>query len=282
MILLFWKFKQGGEYMKKYIILLLTLVFLLIGCSAKVNTRPDDIREEIWDNGIKYGRLINYYVDNKEIIPDGFAERIALYCDVRNYKNLNDSEKEILTTTSNLTINSLKTVFFGEEIPQEYKQNLKDLESFYGEGTLDSSNVTEKDLSNNIVNSLLAKEESKNKVIDDYMKENNITLTAKDVQYDIKNNLDKNFAIVGTAELDNYYNYGFDERMEKDYFVAFVIPEGSSYSDGWYLYFHRDSFDKLFRELKNGNRNIMATCQIPKWRYEDGQNNMAIVESLSW
>jgi len=70
--------------------------------------------------------------------------------------------------------------------------------------------------------------------------------------------------------------------MERDYFVAYVIPDGESYSNGWYLYFHRESFNELFRELKNGKIDIMATSVIPKSRYKSGQNNMAKVLSVSW
>lgn len=50
-----------------------------------------------------------------------------------------------------------------------------------------------------------------------FMKEKNVRLMGKDVQFDMKNNLDIEFAMEGSAELDNYYNYGFDD-LEVDYF----------------------------------------------------------------
>ena len=56
-----------------------------------------------------------------------------------------------------------------------------------------------------------------------YMQENGITLTAKDVQYDMQNNLDQNFAILGTGELDTYYNYGFAD-VESEYFSVDITP----------------------------------------------------------
>ncbi len=115
-----------------------------------------------------------------------------------------------------------------------------------------------------------------------YMEENNIKLTAKDVQYDMANNLNKEFAISGNAELDDYYNYGFDDDMEDDYFVASVRPEGGSYSEEWYLYFHRESFKELFTKLKKVKVNIIATAEIPDYRFKKGQGNMAIVKQASW
>lgn len=114
-----------------------------------------------------------------------------------------------------------------------------------------------------------------------YMDENNIKLTAKDVQFDMESNLDKKFAIMGSAELDDYYNYGFDD-IEGDYFCVQVEPYGGKYSDRWYLYFHRDSFEALFNKLKQGDRTIIATCTIPKYRYKNGMNNMAIVKSVRY
>lgn len=110
----------------------------------------------------------------------------------------------------------------------------------------------------------------------------NIALKARDVQYDMTNNLDKEFVISGLAELDDYYNYGFDRRIESKYFCVNVTPTGGSYSDRWYLYFHRESFKELFNELKQGKRNVTAVCTIPSGRYKEGQGNMAQVKRVEW
>ena len=112
-----------------------------------------------------------------------------------------------------------------------------------------------------------------------FMEEHNLTLTAKDVQYDMGNNVDKSFVITGTAKLDDYYNYGFDDAMEKDFFVIRVNP--SDNSDEWYLYCGRSSLEKLFNILKeNSEAFIIAECKIPKSRYEEGQGNMAIAQAV--
>lgn len=113
-------------------------------------------------------------------------------------------------------------------------------------------------------------------------KDNNINLDAKDVQYDMVNNLDKSFALHGTAELDDYYNYGFDDDMEADYFCIRVRPIGGSYSDEWYIYLHRSSFKELYDKLKVDKKEVILQCKIPKYRYEKNMNNMAICESAWW
>lgn len=115
-----------------------------------------------------------------------------------------------------------------------------------------------------------------------FKKDKNISLDAKDVQYDMVNNLDKSFGLYGTAELDDYYNYGFDDDMEADYFCISVRPSGGSYSDEWYVYLHRKSFTELYDMLKAGTKEVMIECKIPQYRYEKNMNNMAMCESARY
>lgn len=117
--------------------------------------------------------------------------------------------------------------------------------------------------------------------LESFMKEFNVKLTAKDVQYDMPNNLDKEFAVEGTAKLSTYYNYGFRD-MEKDYFVVSLRPTGGAYSDEWYLYLHRESFKALFDKLKDSDVTIIVVAEIPKWVYKDNQGNMAFVSRVRW
>ena len=120
------------------------------------------------------------------------------------------------------------------------------------------------------------------KRLESYMKENNISLTATEVQYNITNNLDKEFAMEGTATLSTYYNYGFSNIEEKD-FVVKLRPTGGSYNDEWYLYLHRQSFEQLFDKLMNNNSVYMiTTVRIPSSIYKEGQGNMAEVRSARW
>ncbi|BDF66609.1 hypothetical protein CE91St43_05810 [Oscillospiraceae bacterium] len=117
---------------------------------------------------------------------------------------------------------------------------------------------------------------------DNYIKDNNVTLTASDVQYNMSNNVGNKFSLVGTATLSDYYNYGFSSSIESTYFCMRVAPVNGSYTDGWYIYCHRDSFGKLFDDLQSGSVTVSTVCQIPSSRYKSGQGNMAQLEYVVW
>lgn len=117
--------------------------------------------------------------------------------------------------------------------------------------------------------------------IKEYMKESKVSLYWKDIQYDMPNNLDKEFVVAGIAELSDYYNYGFRGR-EDDYFCISVTPYDGKYTNRWHLYLHRESFKELFNSLKGEERVIIATCEIPDFVYKEGQGNMAFVNQVRW
>ena len=112
----------------------------------------------------------------------------------------------------------------------------------------------------------------------DYVTENHITLTRSDVQYNMTNNVDKYFTLIGDAELDDYYNYGFGSEIESEYFCLCVTPFGGSFSDRWYIYCHRDSFQQLFDKAKKGEIYVKMVCIIPKSRFKPNQQLMAELE----
>lgn len=108
-----------------------------------------------------------------------------------------------------------------------------------------------------------------------------ITLTGKDVQYDMVNNLGKKFIVYGEAELSTYYNYGFTN--EQSYFSIQVTPVDGNYSDSWHLYISREHGKKLFDDLKSkGKLNVISICIIPENVYQDSQGNMAGVDYIYW
>ncbi|WP_404321821.1 hypothetical protein LG298_15160 [Cytobacillus firmus] len=108
-----------------------------------------------------------------------------------------------------------------------------------------------------------------------FMEEKNIQLKARDVQFDMQNNLDQKFAIMGNASLDTYYNYGFS-NLEQSHFAVSVEDEGAGYADRWVLYFDRSKFSNLYETLKKGDTYIAAAAVIPKAQYEDGQDALAL------
>ncbi|MFY4775723.1 DUF2628 domain-containing protein [Metabacillus sp. RGM 3146] len=117
-------------------------------------------------------------------------------------------------------------------------------------------------------------------VLQDYMKENKLALTAEDVQYDMENNLDEDFAIAGTAKLDTYYNYGFADASKENFSVSINPVDGG---EPWNLYFDRKDFADLYTELKNqGEVDLVATGIIPSEIYDPAQGNMAFAEQVTW
>lgn len=106
------------------------------------------------------------------------------------------------------------------------------------------------------------------------------SLDASSVKYNYANSVGKNFYLEGYAELDDYYNWAYDD-YEKDFFCMRVKPEGKYSSDAWYIYFRRTSFKKLYDDaLKYGSVTVELTCNITA--YEKGQNNMAQALRVSW
>lgn len=84
--------------------------------------------------------------------------------------------------------------------------------------------------------------------------------TNTDVQYDKYGYLGTPFLLVGSAALDDYYNWFYDD-MDAVYFCMRVTPEGGSYSDEWYIYASRSRYKELFADLKEGEiSGIVMIC----------------------
>ena len=125
--------------------------------------------------------------------------------------------------------------------------------------------------------SVLEKTQATSKGLTEFMSSNQIKLKGIDVQFDMKNNIDKSFAIEGTAELSDYYNFNFRGK-EKEYFNVQLDPSNDDVSDYWNLYFPREDFKDLFEKLKTGEKNIKVKAIIPSNLYKDGMGNMAVGE----
>lgn len=114
-----------------------------------------------------------------------------------------------------------------------------------------------------------------------YMQKQKVTLTAKQVQFNMQNDLGKNFALYGNAKLTDYYNWGFQNQSQ--YFAVDVTPTDGDFSQSWTIYFSRTSFKQLYDDLMNNSSvNIFVTAQIPVTVYEDGQGNLALGEQAKW
>jgi len=75
--------------------------------------------------------------------------------------------------------------------------------------------------------------------------------TWKDVRADPYSYAGEYFFLIGSAELDDYYNYGF-RNTESIYFCIQVIPQGGSFTDRWFIYGKRSEHGDLLEKLKEG------------------------------
>ena len=103
-----------------------------------------------------------------------------------------------------------------------------------------------------------------------YLSEHHISLNNFDVQYDLENNKDNLFSLEGTAELSDYYNYGYS-NVESTHFCLAVTPSGGGYTNRWYIYCHRDSFSSVFAKMKEqGTMRVQMVCKISRWNKNQG------------
>jgi len=133
-------------------------------------------------------------------------------------------------------------------------------------------------LTDSVVSSISKEAESIKK---SYMEKFEAELTAEDVKYDMPNSLDQNFYLYGYAYLSDYYNYGFDNDIEKTHFVLRV--ESITSTDKWYIYCDREVFKRMFEDAKSKERiYIFSACMIPEKYYEKGQGYMAMLVEAEW
>lgn len=88
-------------------------------------------------------------------------------------------------------------------------------------------------------------------------------VTAKDVKYDVYNNIGKAFALEGSAELDDYFNYEYRD-LDSIYFCIKITPRGGSYGDEWYVYANRVQFSSLLETLMDRDLDdVTVVCRAP-------------------
>jgi hypothetical protein len=108
---------------------------------------------------------------------------------------------------------------------------------------------------------------------EDFLEKTPVDLDVKDVEGDEVSHQDELFMIEGNAQLDDYYNYGFDD--EEKYFSVSVIPFNTEVS-GWNVYFQRDKYQEFYDDLKdNPDMVVKIAAIIPHNLYEVGQKNVA-------
>lgn len=263
--------------MRKVILGLFFCVVLISGCSSQMKEKPADISQDIWNESIQYAIMADQF---KEV--DGDIDLVDLMADAGKLKYLKDqntNEQELTNNVRNMVVGKFEEYYGYENGVKNFKEARKAVVSIIGEGMLNKKNLKD-DYANGISKKLDAAEDKPEGYSYKKAYQDEHRLKAKDVQYDMKNNLDKDFVVEGTATINDYYNYGFGSDIEAKYFCARVIPDDGS--DSWYLYFHRDSFKDLFESLKSKDIHVTTVSKIPSYRYEEGQGNMAEVQKVNW
>ncbi|MBW7453872.1 hypothetical protein ACFOLF_14550 [Paenibacillus sepulcri] len=273
----------------KTILCVFLLVLVLTACDAGGgNERPKDIRQEIWDEGQQIAITVKHNVDQgmKEELKE-LAHVSGTYSRYQHRDDAVESEVQLVEAVGELFQQSLFYGIFGEGVEnnEAYFKALKVVEGFYGEKELDYSNYDATKLEAlmlTVASDQLKwdEQESESTPIELFKKENQISLDAKTVQYDMANNLGKSFVLSGIIELDDYFNYGFEE--EETNFSTYIIPDDGTYSDGWFLYFSRKDFEELFNDLLKGEKHVLVKAMIPSYQYEEGQGKMANVYTAKW
>lgn len=119
-------------------------------------------------------------------------------------------------------------------------------------------------------------------VIKDTMTEYNVKYFGKDIEYNMSNMLDKEFFIIGTVSLSDYYNYGFSDVEDTSFCTKFK-PLYNTSKEEWYIYWDRQSFKEFYDDLIGKDDTlIMAICKIPKLYFNKNQQQMARGIRVFW
>jgi len=283
--------------MKRFLVLFMVSSIALVGCSQASNpetqasqsvtqsetqanesetkvTKPENVQQEIWDESIQATIAINNAIENEKEVPAEIAEIITSW---GNEDNLTEEELNIQEKVAQLHIDAMIldiAILEGsvnEETFTNYEQSYQKLVEIFGESNLPANN-----LADSFVQTMEENASKDEKEKEEFISEANITVSADEVQYNMPNNLNKNFYLEGTLELCDYYNYGYTN--EDAYFCGHLIPFDGGYSDSWHLYFHREDFDGVYQVLLEFDTvDLRVAAQVAGSVYEQRQGNMAMV-----
>lgn len=258
------------------IAIILTMIYFVIEFSSRMrySSKSDMVNalEGTWANSFDAGNDINEkIVINEDKLTEQMEGDKSYtwtidYYPSKGYLDTIDGKFIIKEKRGKTLLKSGKLYY--EKISSDTELNTKE------EVPSDTELNTEEDVSSDT--ELNTKEEvSVRDLFQEKVDEYNVTLDNFDVQYDTINNLDELFTLSGTAQLSDYYNYGF-RGIEGTHFCLKVEPTGGKFSDQWYIYCDRESFADLFDKAKeNGTINVQMICEIPEYSYKTNSGNLA-------
>lgn len=114
----------------KFLIILLLLLLLVVGCSStSIPTKPDDIRQEIWDEGIKYYNLIQDRMNNNEKLTDDENEKfLAFIKEISKDKDTTENERKFFRQILDLATTNI--IYHTNLLKQDREEKIKSKETF--------------------------------------------------------------------------------------------------------------------------------------------------------
>lgn len=239
---------------------LLLIVFILVGCSSKVNSKPYDIRDDIWNDGIQYTILIHeMIVNNREfemIDINNIVTSLWLYT---NQENQSESEKEVTDLIRGLyisVINLEDAVNNNNETEIERNVDLflmkySNLGKIFGKGNIKFDNFDNRFPAKIINDEYTYFQEEQNRKKEEFMDEHRLELTYKDIKQTSKDTMytGRVFYLEGNAKLCERNYISVDLLQHKC--IRVVTPDDNN---SWYLSVfikdHKDFLDVLASENK--------------------------------
>ena len=244
---------------------------------------PTPIPRESYDTGITF--------DNLARNPNNYIGSLVMFSGT--VLQVNELTGEIqLRFAINGDSNQVVYVYFVDSLVSERILD-NDILTVYGEGkglhtytTILGASVTLPLISANIIDTGVSGTvsagggsvnagSSVDNTFADYLSDNYIELTNAEVEGKNADYLDTAFSIVGTASLANYFNYGYNNDIESEYFSISIRPSSGK---SWYVYAKRTEFADLFNKLKNGNMMVSFVCYIDSARFNKNQREMATLD----
>ncbi len=309
-------FDQMSSTSRKRLFIAALVIFLMISVGAMffiVKTVQENARSEAFNNDLHARLTADYSEENKDDISvSGFyGTRIVINSDMdfTDFLDSAESESDVSLYTSlvhplfrliglqaNIDRSELIFIYSSKESyknDKKYQRFSRMSPVIQINSATDSYKLYEDSSGENVflVDGVVYEEPDFDQVysygnptpaLRELMEKEGTTLNAIEVQYDMRNNVDKKFGLEGTAELCDYYNWGYDDDIEPSYFCMEVTPNGGSYSDRWYIYSSRNSFSELYGDLLDGNVDIKLIAEIDSYRFEKNQQNQATLVRASW
>ena len=115
--------------MKTKIISILLLILFIVGCGNSTPTKPSDIRQEVWDEGIKYYSLIQDRMNHDEkLTDDENDEFMAFIKKISKDKDTTENERKFFSQILDLAM--INVIYNTNLLKQDREGKQREKENF--------------------------------------------------------------------------------------------------------------------------------------------------------